>query len=66
MWQVCPLCKGEFKYKEIQCSVCHGKKIIHEVTGRPPADIIAAPAYSITHYSPVDEIKQNNIQDEPF
>ncbi len=36
MWQVCPLCAGLESVGGYVCPVCKGKKIIHELTGKPP------------------------------
>lgn len=43
MWQKCPICNGTgyVKYSgcgDVKCTVCDGKKIINEITGKPPSN----------------------------
>lgn len=65
-WQKCPICEGfghvpmPLSMAGLQiCTVCGGKKIIHEVTGKPPTG--EEPEQKTTPYPQVDPIEQEQL-----
>ncbi len=48
MYQKCPICNGSgvdqvsaYTGKDPKCLVCNGKRIINEITGKPPNNTVA-------------------------
>ena len=57
MWQKCPICNGTGRINHSTdsinpCDVCHGKKIISEITGLPPSLPVIKDHRTEPYYSP--------------
>lgn len=56
-FQKCPICNGSGKDKInekliVSCTVCNGKRIIHEETGLPPSGTFPLNIPTITPFTP--------------